>query len=152
MNKFIKNLSIISLFFLTKAGFTQEKKQLYFLADTINVSPENRILEIGKEGAGYYYLFYCQCLPPYGYGYNLSFGYLDKNNEFSKTTLKKPNFQYISWKELSKIITKTKQKFDTEYDFYITELMPNNKYKTNKVKLVIYKDPIRDFIILEKKQ
>jgi hypothetical protein len=139
-----------ALIFLSVGVFSQQKKEIYFLADTINVSPQNRILEIGKEGNGFYYMFFCQCLPPYDNGYKPSFGFLRKNEDrISEVASTKPNFSYLSWKALSQLIAKEKYDFDKKYDFHITELLPGNKYQTNKVKMTIYKEPIVDRITIK---
>lgn len=145
---YILSITITCLIVFNKKSIGQEKKQIYFLADTINVSSENRILEIGTEGNGDYYMFYCQCLPPYGHGYNLSFGYLKKGLHVNEVISTKPDHKYISWKELSTIVTKTKYDFDKQYDFFITEVLPNG-YKTNKVKMVKYHEPIIDSITIK---
>ncbi|RQO66458.1 hypothetical protein DBR43_30080 [Pedobacter sp. KBW06] len=145
MRKTLYILSITCLIGFNKRSIGQEKKQIHFLADTINVSSENSILEIGTEGNGAYYMFYCQCLPPYGHGYNLSFAYPKKALNVNEILSIKPDQKYISWKELSKIVTKTKYDFDKQYDFFITEVLPNG-YKTNKVRMVKYREPITDSI------
>jgi hypothetical protein len=143
-----------ALIFLSVGAFSQQKKEVYFLADTINVSPQNRILEIGKESTlgdtAFYCSFYCQCLPPYDKGYKPGFSFLRKPGDRASIVVSiKPDVFYISWKELSQLIAKEKYDFDKKYDFYITEVLPGNKYQTDKVKMTIYKEPIVDRITIK---
>lgn len=135
---------IIILFFCIELVHAQAKNEIHFLADTINISPENRILEIGHEGDGIGYTFFCQCLPPYGRGYNVSFYYLKRAGTPPETIFDhKPQHKYISWKELSELIVKGKYTLAKTYDFYITEVLPGNKYKTNKVRMTQYSEPVQ---------
>ncbi len=144
---------IVILCFCIKLGHAQAKKEIHFLADTINVSPENRLLDIDTELKCKAYMFFCQCLPPYGYGYKISFAYLDLGESALNPHVNvKPNYAYMTWKSLSDIIGKEKYDFDKHYELYITEVLPNNKYKTNKVKLVVYREPIQDIIRIKDKQ
>lgn len=146
--KYIASITFVCLIVFNKNTFGQERKQIHFLADTINVSSENRILEIGTEGDGDAYTFYCKCLPPYSY--NLSFGYSKKGLPANQVVSTKPDYKYISWKELSKIVSETKYDFNKQYDFFVTEVLTNG-YKTNKVRMVKYSAPIVDMSTLKSK-
>ncbi|TKC12300.1 hypothetical protein FA048_01380 [Pedobacter polaris] len=118
--------------FLANTGYSQEtKKKVYFLVDTINISKNNRIAEI-KDG--YYeimYIFYCRCLPP-TYK-DLIFSFI-VSKEKRVVVDKTPPFNYMSWKELLEI-TSNPYLFKKNYELYITEVLPKNKYRTNKVDL-----------------
>lgn len=41
--------------------------------------------------------------------------------------------------------------FNSSYDLYITEVLPGNRYRTNKVNLVIPFQPIDDSVIIKHK-
>ena len=90
-------------------------------------------------------MFYCQCVPPYGKGYNLSFK-VDKSNSNPEKQL--PKFSFLSWKELSEIAIYNYAAFNENYRFFITELLPDKTYLTSEVLLVNYKDGIKNFIKL----
>jgi len=41
---------------------------------------------------------------------------------------------------------------DNSFDLYITEALPGNKYRTNKVQLVPYRSPTDDSVVVKEKQ
>lgn len=127
----MKFLITTCLLLVSLSCFSQKK--IYFLADTINVPKGNRILEIVS---GAYpqrnYSFYCTCLPPYRF--YVTFSYMT-GHKLGIIVNEKPSFQYISWKELQDIIVDVKYDFDRRYELYITEVLPGNRYRTNKVEL-----------------
>ena len=129
-------LALLAMF-LSLKSFTQTRKNvLYFLADTVNVEFNNRILEIGTEGKILsYYSFFCKCMLPEG-KQNLTFVYRNDTNE-NIASDRKPNVHFSSWQQLADIIGKVGISFDSKYDFYIVEVIPGRKYKMNKVTLVI---------------
>lgn len=142
-------LVVISLF--TSLTFGQSKKtEIYFLADTLNVTKENQILETGTEGPARYYSFFCKCMPDYQ-NRNVTFIYIFPNRKDDiEIQSGKPNVSFISWKSLSEIFSKTGNKFDELYTLIITEVLPENKYRSMEVKLVNYKrDLIEDFLRYE---
>lgn len=126
-------LLLFSIFFISYAVEAQERTKLYFLADTINISPENRILDIGDEAKMHYFGFFCKCVP--GSEIDPIFSYHHHSDQ-SKTTTDKPSYQYISWKDLAEIIHLGKSKFDLKYELYITEALPGKRFKTNLIRFV----------------
>lgn len=144
----MKNIIIAVLGFfslLSIRGFSQEKKEIHYLADTLTTSKGNRILEIGQEGKLRYYMFYCPCVPPYGQGYNLSFRVYKSNGAPEK---KIPEFAFMSWGELSALATSNNAVFNKKFRFFMTELLPDKTYLTSEVLLVHYREAVRDFITL----
>ena len=113
----------------------EPKKEIYYLADTINVAKNDRVLEI--EGLKinpfeYTFVFFCRCVRP-NYVYPL-FSYLvNQKNPQPPIVLGKPNHPYMSYKTLMELIVKHQRGFDYHYQLYITEVLPGNKYRTNKV-------------------
>ncbi|MBB6498485.1 hypothetical protein [Pedobacter cryoconitis] len=147
----MKNKTLLLILAISMiAGFAkaQEKKQIYFIVDTINIEPNNRIVEVGKEGRWTSYVFYCKCLAPHDR--YLTFSY--KHTESKATIIKgKPKLNYISWKDLREIVVKSKDSFNDQYDFFITETLPNNKFKTDKVTMSFFpRSGGPDYIILKK--
>ncbi len=133
---------LLSILTLSKAVDAQEKRTvIHFLVDTITVNRNNRIVEIGKEGPGSYYAFYCKCIEPYN-SY-VSFAYLTKESK-TDTLAIKPDYNFLSWKDLSDILKKEGNDLSKKYFVLITELLPNNKYITHKVWLVTRRPPIID--------
>jgi hypothetical protein len=131
---------------VSKHAVGQEKrKSIYFLADTINVNPNNRIVEIGKEDPISYYSFHCKCIEPYKSDVSLTYNYKERHTD---TLSKKPDYKFISWKDFSGILTKEGHNLSEKYFVFITEVLPNNRYITNKVNLVIRRPPIVDFEII----
>lgn len=120
-------LPFIFSFFCLNSVNAQEKKKLYFYADTITISKGNRVLEIQKQ-IEVFYIFYCKCLISKK---DIVFSYIA--NKENKPTNIKPKAEYISWKELLKRYDNNPAGFDKNYDLYITERLPNNKYLQNKV-------------------
>jgi len=133
----MKHLFLILFSFLSSSlCFGQDTKQkVYYLADTINVGPSNRILNIEKEAIFVCYVFYCRSIeanqyryPAFIYSVNRS-----KTMRFSK----RPKYKYLSWMELEKMLYDKGQDFDKFYDLEIVEKLPNRTYKKNKVNLSI---------------
>lgn len=140
---------LLTLFFtlLTTYTFAQgQKKQIFFVVDTLSTHINNRFVETGKEGQLSYYTFFCKCLTPHNR--YLTFSY---NDSTSKTPIlnEKPNYKYSSLKGLLDTVTKSQNNFNEEFDLFITEALINNKYKTNKVKMVIFRRLEPDIHILK---
>lgn len=128
---------VFSLLFGSSYSYAQkEKKNIYFLVDTLNTPKSLRFIEI-KDGYEVSYTFFCMCLPafdqnrPYD---NLIYTFLNSKSAKLNLTDKKPSADYISWKEFLSLATRPKF-FEDNYNLYITEALPNNKYRTNKVEL-----------------
>ena len=131
----MKKLILISLLILsfsdTKAQ--KSKQEIYYLADTINVSKKDRVLEIsGISGYDQSFVFFCKCVKPY-YNYPEFIYLVDKNKNKPTVVLSKPNYPYISFKNLMDLVAKKTFNFEDDYQLYITEVLPGNKYLTKKV-------------------
>lgn len=148
MKKICLIIILLTLYF---HGFSQEKKKdLYFFADTINVTRENRMLGHGyvDNAFEYFFTFYCKCLPPYR-GYTI-FSYINKKGEKkAEIVSRKPKFDYLSFKELMDIVSLDYQSFNSKYNLYITELLPKNKYRTNRVVFIPPHITIDDSVIIK---
>lgn len=114
------------------------------MADTLSSGINNRFLEIGEEGQMGYYVLYCKCVIPHD-NY-VTFTY--KNN--IQIVNKKPESKYSSLKELLDLLTKSQNNFDDQYELFITEKLPNNKYKTNQVKMPRFGRLDPDYQIIKK--
>lgn len=134
----LKILLFFSFFFSGKKSIAQEKIKVYFLADTINISPENRILSIDDEGPYHGFLFFCKCIPVTGSESPRAFIYRSDRDP-GEITIHRPSYNYISWKDLAEMLYKQKLKFDLKYDLYITEVLPDKRFKTNQVNLVKFR-------------
>jgi len=150
----MKKIFLFSLLVLSLSRvYSQEtKKKLYFLADTINTPKKTQVLSIAALNVfEYMFTFYCTCAPPYK-NY-VSFTSVIKKGEKKVDVLsEKPDYPYLSFKELMDIAGKYHRYFDSSYDLYITEVLPKNKYKTYKVKFVAYSAPRTNSVILKDKQ
>lgn len=83
------------------------------------------------------YEFFCKCIAPYKK--NLVFFYINTDKHSKEVLLrKKPNYNFLSWKELILLIEKYQNNFDKKYNLHIVEVLPGNRYKTNIVKLQKY--------------
>ncbi len=143
MNKSIFFIITIGLSIaLNNITFAQtEDNNLYFLADTVNIPKEQRIVSINKAVPSTLYEneyeFFCKCISPYQK--NLVFFYINTDKHGKENILKKkPNYRFISWKELMMLVEKYQNNFDNKYNLHIVETLPGNRYKTNVVKLQKY--------------
>ena len=145
MKTYKEVVAVLLFLFLCANGYGQGKgttnTEIHFLVDTIGMQKENKFISIGLiSPVEYGFTFYCKCIPPYD-DY-LYFAYrVGKNTTKAPIVDKKPGYKYISWKELLEIVGKYRKSFDTGYDLYITEVLPGNRYRTNKVKMVLIRDP-----------
>ena len=143
------NLPIL-LFFLTKSVFSQgTNKEIHFLADTISTTKENQVLKIeALNSFEYVFTFFCVCAPPYK-NY-VSFNSIIKKGERSPAIVfEKPNYPFISFKDLMDIIGRYHRNFNYSFDIYITEVLPSNRYVTKKVKYMGYSPPVQDREVLK---
>ncbi|WP_431292646.1 hypothetical protein [Pedobacter sp. P26] len=124
----------------------------YFLADTVSTSKGSKFLQIKwVDVFEQYFIFFCKCAPPYK-SY-VTFSYINKKGDKKAEIVStKPDYNYISFKELMDMSGEWYNNFDNKYDLYITEILPGNKYRTNKVKFVPYRPPVNDGVILNDKQ
>lgn len=147
----MKKIFLIGIFFLLFIdAFSQESdRKIYFLADTINVSKENQVLRVEAiNGFEYWFTFYCRCAYPYK-NY-VRFSYIVKYGEKKPEIVsKKPDYPYISFKELMGLAGKDNLNIDHEYELYITEALPGNKYRTSRVKWSGYREPSVDGVIIK---
>lgn len=150
----MKKISLVNLLLtLSLNVFSQaEIKKIYFLADTISISKKNKVLEI-KWTTPFHYSFVFKSkykAPHYNY---LEFSCLiDKKNPRAKAENKRPDYPFISLKELFDIAGGNLKYFNEDYDLYITEALPDNKYRTYKVQLMPQYAPTNDGVTLKDKQ
>lgn len=136
MKKFIKFFNILLLLFLCAKGYGQGKTttntELHFLVDTASRPSGKKLIKIWKSTPfAYSFTFNCNCMKPLG---SFSFFYsTEKKYPTAPIVDKKPDHKYITWDELRDIVIKSHNWFDGSYDLYITEVLPGNKYRTNKV-------------------
>lgn len=106
----------------------ESKPIVYFLADTLSVDKNNRVIEIGKASkTNTYYAFFCRCVSPY----QLYPMFIARNEQFRPEVSKTlPLGRYLSWQELSDLLSKHGNKFVEEYKFIIVEKLPNETYQT----------------------
>ena len=148
MVDFFKKMSIIIFIMIINMAVMaqQKRKEIHFLADTLNVDVKNRIVEIGKEGEIPYYAFYCKCISPYDAVVSFTYSKRDSSVNIKDII---PDYNFMTWKDFSDIISKEGNHLNKVYSIYITEVLPGNKYKTNKVDLVLRKPPIVDYQIIK---
>ncbi|QPH41285.1 hypothetical protein [Pedobacter endophyticus] len=150
----MKTFFLIFFFFLfVSNSYAQEaRKKIFFLADTTNISKANMYMEIKwVDVFEQSFIFFCKCAPPYR-SY-VTFSYINKKgNKKAEIVSRKPNYPYISFKELMDMSAEWYNFFDNKYDLYITETLPGNKYRTNKVRFVPPSLPTQDHAILNEKQ
>jgi hypothetical protein len=141
MNLFLSRVIVKILLLVTLSSLTYgQKKQLYFLADTINTNKLNRYFEISNEGkAIQYYMFYCKCIAPYKQ--NIIFIYRP-NITKPMVSDKLPNYHYSSWMELSNLFSDKGKGFNDFFELFIVEALPNKKFMTNRVNLFIKKEQV----------
>ncbi|WP_379090733.1 hypothetical protein [Pedobacter sp. UC225_65] len=150
---FIPIVLLFFCFIVSKASAqsSSSNPKIYFLVDTIGMPKESRFIKIGLlTPVEYQFTFYCKCIPPYD-------KYVDFTYRFGKNVPKepvtdiKPNFKYSSWKSLLEKISFSGKDFSKDYDLYITEVLPNRKYRTNKVQLVVYPPPLTHGVVIKDK-
>lgn len=126
--------------------------RIYFLADTINVSKENQVLKHGYINFfEYFFTFFCKCAYPYKN--EITFSYINKKGEKkAEIVSEKPELKYISYRELMNIVNEYHKIFNDSYDLYITEVMPGNRYRTNKVLFLPYRPPVINLMIVPNKR
>jgi hypothetical protein len=141
MKKFIS----ISVFLLAFGSTMAQEtiKDIYYLADTINVAKNDRVLEIQGLKINrfeYTFVFFCKCVWP---NYDaVEFSYLvNKKNPQPKVVLGKPSYLYISYKSLMDLVAKHQRYFNYHYQLYITEVLPGNKYRTSKTNFSPQSEP-----------
>ena len=141
----MKKIILFSLFvFAFSSTKAQEPtKDIYYLADTINVAKNDRVLEIQGIKINrfeYTFVFFCKCVWP---NYDaVEFSYLvNKKNPQPKEVLGKPSYPYISYKSLMEFVAKHQRGFDNHYQLYLTEVLPGNKYRTSKVNFSPQSEP-----------
>lgn len=124
------------------SAMAQEKiKEIHFLADTVNVVVNNRIVEIGQEGGLPYFAFYCKCIAPY----SSIVSFANYKKDVSPVAVEElPAYNFMAWKDFSDIISREGTNINKTYSVYITEVLPKHKYRTYKVKLVIGRDKTID--------
>jgi hypothetical protein len=138
------------LTFIFQDAFSQESnKKIYFLADTTSIPKEQRFLSIGMVTPFECVItFYCKCVSPYK-DY-VEFSYLiTKKKPKVEIVSKKPDYTYISLKDLMDLVSKYQRHFNDSYDLYITEVLPGNHYQTNKVRMGLRPPPTTDGVILK---
>lgn len=117
------------------------KPIVYFLADTVDVNKNNRVLEIGKTGVITYYAFFCLCVPPY----ELYPMFVCRENEFNTGAYKViPEGRFISWRELSGLLSKHGDRFLEAYQLCIVEKLPDRSYRINERPIWVERRPITD--------
>lgn len=127
------------------ASAQSDNRRIYFLADTIHVSKENQLLKhgYGDNPFEYFFTFFCKCAYPYKT--NVAFSYINKKGEKkAEIVSERPKFKYSSFKELMEMVNEHHKFFNDVYDLYITEVLPGNKYRTNKVRFLPYTEPTND--------
>ena len=139
-------LLVIVLFINSKSHAQTKKSDLFILADTINVVPENKFLEMGSEGPMHYFTYLCKCISPFDryttFTYNINKTKVVKSKH-------KPNFNFVSWKELAEILYNEGKGIPDKYNIFITEVLPDKSYRTDNVRLVLVPPPIIDFSIVK---
>ncbi len=119
----------------------QAQQKVYYLVDTIDVSPNNRIVSIGLENGGSrqkrYYQFFCRCIKKHKYLYPI-FQYTIPRGEI-KFYDKPPVGRYLSWKELESALHDHQENFDGFYLLTIVEKQPNSQFIQNEVRLYMEK-------------
>lgn len=154
LNTMKKKLFLIAILstIIFEAFSQSTNRKIYFLADTINISMPNRLLKIETISFfEHHFTFFCKCTPPYK-SYTI-FSYIDrKGDKKAEIVSKKPDYPYISFKELMDISAEYNRSLGNYYDLYITEVLPGNKYRTNKVHFVPYRTPIDDSVVVKEKQ
>lgn len=63
----MKKIVLISLLFISVKAFSQKNKIVCFMADTLSISKENRVLKHGyfDNAFEHFFVFFCKCIPPY---------------------------------------------------------------------------------------
>ena len=141
MKRILRTLIILPWLYLGVSAQSNNRK-VYFLADTINVSKENRFMRIGygDNAFEYFFIFFCKCAYPYKT--DASFSYIIKKGEKkAEIVTEKPNYKYCSFRELMDMVHEHHNYFNDVYDLYITEVLPGNRYRTNVVRFNSYVDP-----------
>ncbi len=142
----MKKILLFSLLIISFYKASSQNRKIYFLADTINIAKQNRFLKI--ETASFFehhFTFFCRCTPPYK-DFTSFYYYIKKGDKIAETVSKKPDYDYLSFKEFMDILAETRGYLSGIYELYITEVLPGNKYRTNKVSQVPYSPPTYDSV------
>ena len=122
------------MFFFVDLKAQDERTKIYFLADTIDVPKNQRILEISRGPLWFVgaYEFYIKLHP--NDNINLIYIYEEPLTDMqAKIVDTLPSHRYKSWKSLFELLTNRDKPFDDNYQLYITEKLPGGKYATHKV-------------------
>lgn len=132
---------IICFAFIGFKSNAQDSNTLYFLADTIHTPKDQRAYAIKKLDAfEYAFTFYCKCTPPFDSYFSLRY-YTTRKDPKAKIETTRPNHPYISLEKLLEVVHQHHRFLNDTYDIYITEVLPGNKYRTNKV-TYCYRAPV----------
>ena len=146
--------SVFTILFLTICLYAQAqinpktRVNLYFIADTVNVSKDKRQLEIGEEGVTYFHL-YCKCIYPYKRDLIFVADYNAKKIKSAQL----PEGNYIKWNELIALAKQEHRFFSSMYILNMVEVLPNKEYLTTPTHLVIVNEEKQiDFWIAPKEK
>lgn len=138
-------LFILAIVIISSRIKAQEpNNKIYFLVDTLNMNRYNKFISIDRYSPFEpSYTFYCNCIPSLNYFTRFSY-FSSKQKPSAPVVAERPNHNFIKWKDLYALLQKHGPHFDDAYELYITEVLPKNKYQTNKVKLIIYPQPVEN--------
>ncbi|MEJ2880142.1 hypothetical protein [Pedobacter sp. GR22-6] len=123
-------IACLSVFFIHTISAQEVKKKstIYFLADTVDIPKNSRVLEIGiLEGVITYYAFFCPCKSIYNF-YPMFTVAKERIKLEKSATL--PIGNYISWEKLVGLFSKYGNDFPNNYELIIVEKQPNRTYQT----------------------
>jgi len=138
MYKIIYLLACFLVLLSSRTYSQSSQKDVYYLADTLDLDPLNKILSIEREGNFDVYVFLCRCLKCKEHSYQ-AFIY-DLKKAKTDRFLQLPSHKYLSWKELENMLYEKQTNFDGFYSLHIVERLPDGTYKRNKVRLAIVKN------------
>ncbi len=141
----MKKILLFSLLIISFYKASAQNRKIYFLADTINTAKQNRFLKIDANAFEHEFTFFCRCTPPYKDFTSFSY-IIKKGDKMAEIVSKKPDYAYLSFKEFMDILAETRGYLSGIYELYITEVLPGNKYRTNKVSQVSYSPPTNDSV------
>lgn len=120
----------LSIFFVNTINAQEltKKKTIHFLADTVDIPKNSRLLEIGFfEREITYYVFFCRCKTLYNFAPMFTVRKDRIKLEKSKSL---PAGNYVSWEVLSELFSKHGNDFPNNYELIIVEKQPDRTYQT----------------------
>ncbi|KQS35238.1 hypothetical protein [Pedobacter sp. Leaf194] len=126
-------------------GYSQERKKLYFVADTAAINHDKRLSITYGSPFERTFIFNCDCIGKWKGHFNVVTRIGKKFPE--KLVRKCPSGEYIGIDELIKLVVQDGYSFDVHHELVIVEPL-KGKYRVSNVKREVLPPPSDDTIYI----